>query len=158
MGAPKIISLYSGCGGLDYGFEAAGFDTRVALDMNHHACNTLRANRRWPVIESDIHEVTTAEILRVAGLKRGECDTLIGGPPCQPFSKAGFWHSGTSQRLKDPRAKTLEAYLRVLEEALPQSFLLENVSGMTEHRQAPASESATGGGPPLRQSNAASEI
>jgi DNA (cytosine-5)-methyltransferase 1 len=55
---------------------------------------------------------------------------LIGGPPCQPFSKSGFWATGEAKRLNDPRATTLEAYLRVLAEAQPKAFLLENVEGL----------------------------
>lgn len=127
---PTVISLYSGAGGLDYGFEAAGFDTRVALEFNHDACETLRHNRSWPVIESDILAVTTKDILKTAGLKKGEADCLIGGPPCQPFSKSGYWAKGDSGRLNDPRSSTLGAYLRVLREARPKTFLLENVTGL----------------------------
>lgn len=126
---PTVISLYSGAGGLDYGFEAAGFRTSVAVEMDRDCCNTLRANRSWPVIESDIHDVSTREILRTAGLRKGDVDVLIGGPPCQPFSKAGYWASGDSRRLEDPRSLTLGAYMRVLEEAKPRAFLLENVEG-----------------------------
>ena len=55
---------------------------------------------------------------------------MIGGPPCQPFSKAGYWAHGDSRRLLDPRASTLGAYLRVVEDALPRAFLLENVEGL----------------------------
>jgi site-specific DNA-cytosine methylase len=55
---------------------------------------------------------------------------LIGGPPCQPFSKAGYWSKGDSGRLDDPRAATLGAYLRVLEDTTPAAFLLENVEGL----------------------------
>jgi DNA (cytosine-5)-methyltransferase 1 len=128
---PKVISLYSGAGGLDYGFEAAGFDTSVALEWDHQACATLRANRpKWAVIERDITEVPSAEILEAGGIKKGEAAMLIGGPPCQPFSKAGYWHRGDSLRLDDPRANTLAAYLRVLEDTTPHAFLLENVEGL----------------------------
>jgi DNA (cytosine-5)-methyltransferase 1 len=130
MGKPKVISLYTGAGGLDYGFEAAGFSTAVAVEMNHDSCETLRANRRWPVIERDILRVSSHEILRTAGLRKGEAAVLIGGPPCQPFSKAGYWSKGDSGRLDDPRAATLGAYLRVLEDTTPAAFLLENVEGL----------------------------
>jgi DNA (cytosine-5)-methyltransferase 1 len=130
MSKPKLISLFAGAGGLDYGFEAAGFETAVAVEMDHDCCETLRASRPWPVIERDIFGVSTSEMLRTARLRRGEADLLIGGPPCQPFSKSGYWARGDSARLDDPRAGTLGAYLRVLEEALPRVFVLENVEGL----------------------------
>lgn len=124
------ISLFTGAGGLDYGFEAAGFRTAVALEFDARCCETLRLNRDWPVIQNDIANVKTDELLTAGGLQPGDIDVLIGGPPCQPFSKSGFWSTGDVKRLKDPRASTLEAYLRVLSEAQPRAFLLENVEGM----------------------------
>src|ERR1043165_8205792 len=126
----RVISLYTGAGGMDYGFEAAGFETAVALEMDRDCCETLRRNRRWEVIERNIHEVPTKELLATGSLKVREVDLVIGGPPCQPFSKSGYWAHGDSRRLDDPRADTLGAYMRVLEEALPQAFLLENVEGL----------------------------
>lgn len=128
---PRVISLYSGAGGLDYGFEAASFKTSVAVEIDADCCRTLRHNRRWPVIERSIYDVPSEEILEVAGLKKGEADVLVGGPPCQPFSKAGYWARGDALRLDDPRAQTLAAYLRVLEDTLPKAFLLENVEGLS---------------------------
>ncbi|SEP22584.1 DNA (cytosine-5)-methyltransferase 1 [Methylobacterium sp. UNC300MFChir4.1] len=130
MRTPLAISLFSGAGGLDLGFEAAGFRTVVALELDARCVETLRANRPWPVIERDIAKVTTKELLRTGGLKPGQADVLIGGPPCQPFSKAGFWATGQARRLDDPRASTLDHYLRVLAEAQPRAFLLENVEGL----------------------------
>ncbi|MBK7578934.1 MAG: DNA cytosine methyltransferase [Myxococcales bacterium] len=130
MGGPTVISLYSGAGGLDYGFEAAGFHSAVALEFDHDACETLRSSRGWEVIERSIFDVPTSEMLERAGLRQGDVDVLIGGPPCQPFSKSGYWAKGDTKRLDDPRADTLSAYLRVLEEALPRAFLLENVEGL----------------------------
>lgn len=131
MARPKIISLYTGAGGLDYGFEAAGFDTSVAVEFNHDACETVRRNRPdWHPIERSIFEVPTEEMLEVAGLKKKEAALVVGGPPCQPFSKSGYWARGDSLRLDDPRSDTLGAYMRVVEEALPQAFLLENVGGL----------------------------
>lgn len=126
----RVISLYSGAGGMDYGFEAAGFETAVALEFDHDCCETLRKNRPWAVIERSIFDVPTKEILAAAKLKKGEADLLIGGPPCQPFSKSGYWARGDSARLEDPRSDTLAAYLRVVEEALPRAFVLENVGGL----------------------------
>lgn len=127
----KMVSLFTGAGGMDYGFEAAGFKTYVALDFDHDACETFRKNRpEVPVIEKDIHLTTSKEILDAAGLRIGEVDLLIGGPPCQPFSKAGYWVNGDTKRLADERANTLYAYMRCVEDLLPKVFVLENVHGI----------------------------
>jgi DNA (cytosine-5)-methyltransferase 1 len=126
----RAISIYTGVGGLDFGFEAAGFETAVALDLDPVACRTVRLNRDWPVLEGDISRTTSARILDTAGLVEGEADVLIGGPPCQPFSKSGYWATGDAKRLDDPRAGTLGQYLRVLRDTLPKTFLLENVLGL----------------------------
>ncbi len=127
---PKVISLFSGAGGLDFGFEAAGFETAFTNDFDHDSCETIRLNRKWPVVERSIFDVATEEILEIARADVGEVDILIGGPPCQPFSKSSYWVRGDSARLNDPRAATLDAYLRVLEGLQPRAFLLENVSGI----------------------------
>lgn len=126
----KVISLFTGAGGLDLGLEAAGFDTVVAVEMDADSVETLRTNRGWPVISRDVHSVPTSELLKTAGLGIGDADLLAGGPPCQPFSKSGYWASGDSRRLNDPRATTLHAYLRILRQAQPKAFLLENVAGL----------------------------
>lgn len=126
----RAISLYSGIGGLDFGFEQAGFETRVAVEFDKTASQTIRLNRKWDVIEEDINHVSSEMLLARAGLKPGEADILIGGPPCQPFSKSSYWVRGDALRLDDPRADTLTGYLRVLRDASPKTFLLENVYGL----------------------------
>ena len=126
----KVISLFSGAVGLDYGLEAAGFHTAVCIEMEKNCCNTLRANRDWPVLEGKIEEFSTKTVLKEGNLKPKEAALLVGGPPCQPFSKSGYWRNGDALRLSDPRANTLEEYMRVLEEALPHAFIIENVYGL----------------------------
>ncbi len=129
--APRTaISLYTGAGGLDLGFEAAGFQTRVAVEMDDDCVATLSANHRWPIIHRSIHDSPSDEILSLARLAFGEADVLIGGPPCQPFSKCGYWATGDAQRLDDPRASTVDAFLRVLRDTCPRAFLMENVAGL----------------------------
>lgn len=131
--SPKnVISLFAGAGGLDLGLEAAGFDARLCVEIDEDARATLQLNRPdWKIAEpGDIDCIEPAEILRQAGLRPGEATLLAGGPPCQPFSKSGYWSSGDSGRLKDPRANTLKAYLRIVEEATPKVFVLENVKGL----------------------------
>lgn len=130
----SVVSLFTGAGGLDLGFEAAGFETKVAIEMDDDAIRTLEKNRpQWNAIHADIrseHACSPAILLR-SRLHEGEADVLIGGPPCQPFSKSGYWAHGDSKRLKDPRSETLGAYLRVLRDLKPRAFLLENVPGLT---------------------------
>ena len=130
---PTVISLFTGVGGLDVGFEAAGFDTRVAVEFDPSCVRTLTLNRpEWPLLATDVHSsaATSSLILRAADLRPGEADVLIGGPPCQPFSKSGYWVNGDARRLDDPRADTLDAFLRVLRDTQPAAFLLENVPGL----------------------------
>jgi len=127
----STVSLYTGAGGLDYGFEAAGFETRVTVEMDADCCATISANRSWPIIHDDISRVPSSRILEVAQLEKGDADVLIGGPPCQPFSKSGYWVNGDARRLKDSRASTLFEYMRCVRDLLPKVFLLENVHGIS---------------------------
>lgn len=125
----KVISLYSGAGGLDIGLENAGFHVAVAVDFDEDSCRTLERNfKSTEIICGDIQEISTEEILDRADLAAGEADLLAGGPPCQPFSKSAFWNG--SLGLSDPRAVTLREYVRVLKEAKPKAFILENVFGL----------------------------
>ncbi len=126
---PTVISLFTGAGGLDYGFEAAGYRTALAIEMDNCAVSTLKHNKDWSVICRDVACVSSEEILAIGSLRAGEADALIGGPPCQPFSKSGYWFNGTSQRLNDPRSQTLREYIRILADTRPRVFLLENVEG-----------------------------
>ena len=123
------VSLFSGCGGLDYGFEAAGFTVAVRNDFDAHSCATLRLNGAASPFECPVKDLTAAEIRTRIG-HAGTPDVLIGGPPCQPFSKSAYWSRGDTLRLKDPRADTLHHYFRLVEELRPRAFLLENVHGI----------------------------
>lgn len=127
VGELPAISLFSGCGGLDLGVERAGYEVCVSVEAEADACSTLRAN--FPgtaVLEGDIRSLPTSEILSAAGVGVGEAELLVGGPPCTPFSKSGYWLEYKRKGL-DPNASLLDHYLRVLSEARPRKFLLENV-------------------------------
>jgi DNA (cytosine-5)-methyltransferase 1 len=103
----------------------------AAIDFDSDSCETIKANRAWPVICDDIHNVPSLAILDTARRTREEVDVLIGGPPCQPFSKSSYWVNGDSRRLDDPRSTTLHAYMRCVEDLLPNTFVLENVHGIS---------------------------
>jgi DNA (cytosine-5)-methyltransferase 1 len=130
MSELPAISLFSGAGGLDLGVERAGYRVAVAVEYDSDSAATLRANfSHTEVLERDIRALSTGELLEASGLRVGEADLLIGGPPCTPFSKSGNWleYKRTGQ---DANADLLDHYLRVLREARPRAFLLENVFGL----------------------------
>lgn len=133
------ISLFAGAGGLDLGTEAAGYEVRAAVEYDRDAANTMEKNFTHlasPVICDDILNVPTRDILRAAGLRGTQRpDLLIGGPPCTPFSKSGFWLDWKRAGL-DPDASLLQAYTRVLREARPRAFVLENVYALTYNNKA----------------------
>ena len=133
------ISLFSGAGGLDLGVERAGYRCAAAVEVDGDAADTMEKNfdgLNAPVIRGDILDVPTREILRAAGLKgRERPDLLVGGPPCTPFSKSGFWLEWKRAGL-DPDASLLQAYTRVLAEAKPRAFILENVYALTYNNKA----------------------
>lgn len=133
------ISLFSGAGGLDLGAEQAGYVVAAAVERDQDAATTMEKNFTHlasPVIQTDILDVPTRDILRAAGLKgRERPDLLIGGPPCTPFSKSGFWLEWKRSGL-DPDASLLQAYTRVLAEARPRAFVLENVYALTYNNRA----------------------
>lgn len=123
----KIISLFSGAGGLDIGFDRAGFKTAVAVEIDPPCCDTLRNNMPdLPIINRNITEVSAAEILEAANLEVGEAALVIGGQPCQSFSLAGM-----RRGLDDDRGKLLFEFVRIVRETLPKGFVLENVKSLT---------------------------
>jgi len=133
------VSLFSGAGGLDLGAEQAGYRVAAALEHDRDAAQTMEKNfahLHSPVLRADVLDVPTRELLRAAGLKgRARPDLLIGGPPCTPFSKSGFWLEWKRSGL-DPAASLLQAYTRVLAEARPRAFVLENVYALTYDNKA----------------------
>ncbi len=121
----NAISLFSGAMGLDLGIEKAGFSIKVCCEFNRWAAETIRKNSNIPVIEDDINNVTTEQILKTAKLKKGKVDLVVGGPPCQAFSSAG-----KQRGLADFRGNVIIQYLRVVSEVQPRYFILENVRGL----------------------------
>lgn len=118
---PNVVSLFSGGGGLDLGFEAAGFDVAVCLDNDPIACETLRYNRpEWNVVTGDVRDFDATPY-------RG-ATVVVGGPPCQGFSTAGKGDPN------DPRNFLWQEYFRVVEEVQPEAVVLENVSALTHRR------------------------
>jgi len=133
---PTAISLFTGSGGLDLGIEKAGFDIKVCIEKEEDRINTLKLNKskyfpNTKIIHGDIAQISGDEILEISELKKGEISLLIGGPPCQPFSKSAFWVKDRLENiLNDPRASMLKEYVRLVKEIRPKAFILENVFGL----------------------------
>ena len=127
----NIISLFSGCGGLDLGFERAGFKIPVANEFDKTIWETFKVNHpNTNLIEGDIRQITKEDIIQHID---GEVDGIIGGPPCQSWSEAG-----SLKGIEDARGQLFFDYIRILEEFKPKFFLAENVSGMLANRHSEA--------------------
>lgn len=124
----KILSFFTGAGGLDLGFEQAGFETIYATDIDPRSCETLKMNRGtflsrgMKVEHGDICSLDPATLARPV-------DLVIGGPPCQSFSASGRRAGGASGRL-DRRGQLFESYCRVINAIRPKAFVFENVRGI----------------------------
>lgn len=133
----NVISLFSGCGGLDLGFEKAGFSVPVANEFDHTIYETFKINHpNTHLIEGDVRQVTKKDIVPYIS---GEVDGIIGGPPCQSWSEAG-----SLRGIKDARGQLFYDYIRILKEFNPKFFLAENVSGMLANRHSEAVQNILG--------------
>lgn len=127
----QLISLFSGCGGLDLGFERAGFDIPVANEFDKTIWETFKVNHpKTKLIEGDVRQITREDMDPYI---EGEIDGIIGGPPCQSWSEAG-----SLKGIEDARGQLFFDYIRILTEFKPKFFLAENVSGMLANRHSDA--------------------
>ena len=131
------LSAFSGLGGMDLGLETAGFRHVGLIEWDEWARLSLKANRqgRWRVLEpGDIEAVAASLAPSDLQLDVGELDLLVGAPPCQPYSKAAQWRSGSRQGLEDRRGQYLDDLLVLAEQFLPKVIMLENVRGFVQGR------------------------
>jgi DNA (cytosine-5)-methyltransferase 1 len=118
----KVCSLFSGCGGLDYGFHYNdGYEIVFANDFNKDACLTYRANFNNP---DYLHEGDIKSLFQ----KIPQHDLLIGGFPCQSWSMAGL-----RKGFSDDRGLEVYSFTRTLQDNKPQFFIAENVQGILNH-------------------------
>lgn len=131
-----FIDLFAGCGGLSEGFYRVGFKALAHIEINHWACETLRARMcyyGYKNIDKEVieHDITAPDIINkideaVAGRT---VDVIIGGPPCQAYSTAGRVRDGKGMAT-DPRNFLFEKYVEILEYYSPKFFVFENVTGV----------------------------
>ena len=123
MNKPKILDLFCGCGGLSLGFENAGFEVALAIDIWSDAIQTYNKNHSKPVaICKDIHELDNNYLKEFS--QEENIVGVIGGPPCQGYSTVG------TRDVNDPRNHLYLEYCRVVEVIKPKFFVIENVKGL----------------------------
>jgi DNA (cytosine-5)-methyltransferase 1 len=152
------IDLFAGAGGLSIGAVAAGVNVCAQVDSDPDCCESLRVNKRWHrgrVIEADITTIPGATLRRLAGVRRSDPLMIIGGAPCQPFSKAAYWiEAGAeaayrrarargisidrpappSHARPDPRRDLIAEYWRLVLETRADAFVFENVPSILHPR------------------------
>lgn len=119
------IDLFCGCGGFSYGFQEAGFEMVLGIDMWKDATVTYKHNLpNACVINEDITNVGAADMLKKINMTSDEIDVIIGGPPCQGFSVSG------KRMIDDPRNKLYKSYVELVDNIRPKMFVMENVPGL----------------------------
>lgn len=122
---PTAIDLFSGAGGLTLGLLNAGWDMRACADLSPSCATTHQVNfPKLPMYVGDVKDLSGNELLRIAGLKAGALDMLVGGPPCQGFSIIG------QREGADPRNLLFHDFMRLASELRPKVLLIENVPGL----------------------------
>jgi DNA (cytosine-5)-methyltransferase 1 len=118
----NVIELFSGCGGMALGFENAGLNTKLLVEIDQNCVSTLTANRpNWKIIPEDIAQVDFTSY-------NNTVDIVAGGPPCQAFSYAGL-----SKGFEDTRGILFFEFARCVKQVQPKITLVENVRGLIQH-------------------------
>jgi DNA (cytosine-5)-methyltransferase 1 len=120
----NVLDLFSGAGGLSYGFESAGYNILLGIDNDAKALETFELNHKGAkAICGDITQITYEKDIKPL-LEGKEIDVIIGGPPCQGMSLSG------PRKFEDPRNKLYLSYIRLVLEIQPKAFVIENVPGL----------------------------
>ncbi|HQQ93167.1 MAG TPA: DNA cytosine methyltransferase [Bacteroidia bacterium] len=141
-----VVSLFSGAGGLDIGLEESGFHTAVCVEYDADCRETLKHNRpEWKVFDEgfkvekgkiktrvpgDIRDIGVDELMKFAGLKKGQVSLVVGGAPCQPFSNIGKKLGKNDERNGD----LFLEFVRMVKGISPEAFIFENVVGITQQK------------------------
>lgn len=131
--AVQAISFFSGCGGLDIGTQLAGVKVLSGLDFFEDSVKTMAQNRFFDHTEhfcEDINNVNGKTFFDIIKKNNPEKLILVGGPPCQPFSKAGYWVTNENRKANDDPRNMIGSYFRLISEIKPDGFVLENVESI----------------------------
>ncbi|MGL5675133.1 MAG: DNA cytosine methyltransferase [Cellulosilyticaceae bacterium] len=121
----NLIDIFCGCGGFSKGFENAGYNVKMGIDIWADASNTYKKNFPNAIaLNQDINNITAEEILIKLKCSPEEIDIIIGGPPCQGFSVSG------KRMIDDPRNSLYKGYVKLISDIRPKVFVMENVPGL----------------------------
>jgi len=122
----NVIDLFCGCGGMSWGLYKAGFQILAGIDYDDEVLRTFQVNHNESLaLKADLTQLDPQELMKKLNLKPGEVDCLIGGPPCQGFSKN---IPAAYRFLKDPRNQLFHDFLRFVEALRPNVVIMENVA------------------------------
>lgn len=158
-----VVDLFAGIGGLSIGAVEAGLDVRASVEIDSIACRTLSANADYHgnIVETDVRELLGADLRSLAKLGQTDPIVIVGGAPCQPFSKAAYWtDDGSEARYRvaraagkavlkpeisrtpkeDERRSLVDEFWRLISETQADGFVFENVPSIAHPRNRPVLE------------------
>lgn len=136
MKKKAIISLFSGCGGLDIGFHKKGFYSAIAIESNPIMCESLQANKvSENVVCDEIQNISNKQLEKISQIRKHEVDLVLGGPPCPAYSKSRFYRKEMTHGTDDQSFQTVKEYFRIVEFYQPKMFVFENVHTFAAKRQ-----------------------
>jgi len=128
-----VVGLFSGGGGLDIGATQAGGRLLASVDFDSDSVETLKRNEILAGakhLHLDVRDFTSSIYKPILKTANSEKLILVGGPPCQPFSKAGYWVGNKARLGTDDPRNMIGEYLRIIDEVKPDGFILENVESL----------------------------
>ena len=129
----QSIGFFSGAGGLDIGAQLSGSKVISSLDFDADSVQSIKANKYFnhgQHFHEDIKSMKASDYAKILTSNNPEKLILLGGPPCQPFSKAGYWKTHENRLGSEDPRNMISQYLRIIDEIQPDGFLLENVESL----------------------------
>lgn len=129
----KAISMFSGAGGLDIGTQLAGVPVLTSLDIFEDSVKTIQQNAFFKKTKHECGDITKIDGTHYSEILKKENPNkliIVGGPPCQPFSKAGYWVTNEKRNSSEDPRNMIKPYFNIISDLQPDGFVLENVESI----------------------------